>query len=82
MPKLMVSPEVKLHYYDHDFTDPWRAPDAIMLQHGFSRNGGFWYAWVPLLARQFRVLRPRFEGHGQVGDAGRPVPALPGYLLR
>ena len=65
MPKLMVSPEVKLHYYDHDFTDPWRAPDAIMLQHGFSRNGGFWYAWVPLLARQFRVLRPDLRGMGR-----------------
>ena len=65
MATLRVGPDVKLHYYDDDFTDPWRPAPAILLQHGFSRNGKFWYNWVPLLAREFRVLRPDMRGMGE-----------------
>ncbi|MBI2908796.1 MAG: alpha/beta hydrolase [Chloroflexi bacterium] len=51
-------------YYDlEDFTDPWTSPATFLLQHGFSRNGRFWYKWVPLLSGQFRVLRPDMRGH-------------------
>ena len=64
MPFLGAGSGVELHYYDDDFTDPWRAAPTILLQHGFSRNGRFWYNWVPLLARQFRVLRPDMRGMG------------------
>lgn len=53
-------------YYDlDDFTDPWTKPETFLLQHGFSRNGRFWYRWVPLLAGQFRVLRPDMRGLGR-----------------
>ena len=31
----------------------------------FSRSGKFWYNWAPLLAREFRVLRPDMRGMGQ-----------------
>ena len=65
MPFVEASPRVKLHYYDDDFTDPWRPAPAMVLQHGFSRNGKFWYNWVPLLSRQFRVLRPDMRGMGE-----------------
>ena len=72
MPSLTVAPGVDLHYYDDDFTDPWRPAPTILLQHGFSRNGRFWYNWVPLLARQFRVLRPDMRGMGLSAiDEGR-----------
>ena len=65
MPSLTVGPGVELHYYDDDFTDPWRPGPAMVLQHGFSRNGRFWYNWVPPLSRQFRVLRPDMRGMGE-----------------
>ena len=72
MPSLTVGSGVDLHFYDDDFTDPWRPAPAILLQHGFSRNGRFWYNWVPLLARQFRVLRPDMRGMGgSVLDEGQ-----------
>ena len=55
-----------LHYYLDDFTDPWRSPaDAIVLQHGFSRSGRFWYQWPPLLGREYRVIRPDLRGMGR-----------------
>ena len=58
--------DAQLHYYLDDFTDPWRsAPEAIVLQHGFSRNGKFWYNWPPLLSREYRVIRPDMRGMGQ-----------------
>ena len=62
---LGVGPGVELHYYDNDFTDPWRAAPTMLLQHGFSRSGRFWYNWVPLLSREFRILRPDLRGMGE-----------------
>ena len=64
MPSLTVETGVELHYYRDDFTDPWRTSPAMLLQHGFSRNGRFWYNWVPLFSRQYRVLRPDMRGMG------------------
>ncbi len=64
MPTLPVGPDVELHYYDDDYTEPWRPGPAILLQHGFSRSGKFWYNWVPPLAHEFRVLRPDMRGMG------------------
>jgi len=65
MPTLRVNHDVTLHYNDDDFTDPWRPAQAMLLQHGFSRSGRFWYNWVPLLAHEFRILRPDMRGMGQ-----------------
>ncbi len=65
MPSMPVGPGVELHYYDDDFTDPWRSAPAMLLQHGFSRSGKFWYNWVPLLSREFRILRPDMRGMGE-----------------
>ena len=65
MPSLNVGEGVELHYYNDDFTDPWESAPAVLLQHGFSRNGRFWYNWVPLLSGEFRVLRPDMRGMGQ-----------------
>lgn len=65
MPKVSAGPNLELHYYEDDFSEPWRAAPAILLQHGFSRNGQFWYNWVPLLSREFRVFRPDLRGMGR-----------------
>ena len=37
---------------------------VMLLQHGFSRSGRFWYNWVPMLGREFRILRPDMRGMG------------------
>ena len=40
--------------------------------HGNAESGLAWYAWVPKLARQFRVVRPDMRGFGAVvADAAR-----------
>ena len=72
MPSLRVGPEVDLHYYDDDFTEPWRAGPAMLLQHGFSRSGKFWYNWVPSLAHEFRILRP----HNVLKELHSSTPSL------
>lgn len=77
MPYLDADPGVKLHYYDDDFTEPWQSAPSALLQHGFSRNGKFWYNWVPLLSREFRVLRPDMRGMGKsIIDEDRFEPSL------
>src|SRR6266536_3366946 len=65
MPTLRLDEDVELYYEDDDFTDPWRSAPVMLLQHGFSRNGRFWYNWVPLLGREFRLLRPDMRGMGR-----------------
>lgn len=53
-------------YYDvDDFTDPWKAPETVVLHHGNAKSSRFWYAWVPLLARHYKVVRLDARGFGQ-----------------
>jgi pimeloyl-ACP methyl ester carboxylesterase len=59
---------LNIHYELDDFTDPWREPETIWIQHGFGRSGRFWLHWVPALSRQYRVLRVDMRGHGLSGD--------------
>ena len=65
MPKIRVDSSLEMHYEDHDFTDPWRTAETVVLQHGNGKSGRFWYAWVPLLAAEYRVLRPDARGFGR-----------------
>jgi pimeloyl-ACP methyl ester carboxylesterase len=37
----------------------------VLLIHGIAESSHAWYAWVPHLARRFRVLRPDLPGFGQ-----------------
>ena len=81
MPFLDAGSGVQLHYFDDDFTDPWRDAPTILLQHGFSRNGKFWYNWVPLLSGEYRVLRPDMRGMGEsVIDEDRFEPSLDTFV--
>lgn len=55
---------VELFYRCDDFTDPWKGAPTAILQHGFPRNSNLWYAWVPLLGRYLRIVRPDLRGIG------------------
>ncbi len=65
MPFVNLPGNLRMHYEDDDFTDPWRGAETVILHHGNCKNTSFWYAWVPLLARRFRVIRPDARGFGQ-----------------
>jgi 3-oxoadipate enol-lactonase len=64
MPFLTRTNQPTLHYTIDDYTDPWRKRPVLVLQHGYARSAKFWFAWVPLLARDYRVLRIDLRGHG------------------
>jgi pimeloyl-ACP methyl ester carboxylesterase len=65
MPNFQPSPDLDMHYQVDDFTDPWRSPQTILLLHGNAESSLAWYAWVPKLAREYRVVRPDMRGFGQ-----------------
>ena len=56
MPRVTLDQTLEMYYEDDDYTDPWREPEAVVLHHGNAKNSFLWYAWVPLLARQYRVV--------------------------
>lgn len=70
MPTLHVSPDLDLFYRVDDYTDPWREPGTVLMLHGNAESSQSWYAWVPTLARQYRVVRPDMRGFG----ASTPMP--------
>jgi pimeloyl-ACP methyl ester carboxylesterase len=72
MPKARITPEIEIHYEIDDYTDPWTRPEVVLMMHGNLECSASWYAWVPVLARHFRVLRPDMRGYGQ---STPPVPA-------
>ncbi len=53
-----------LAYYVDDFTDPWRQPETVLLLHAAMGSARRYYAWVPVLARHYRVVRLDLRGHG------------------
>lgn len=52
------------HFIVDDFSDPWKPSETILIQSGFGRHAAFWYHWVPILARHYRVIRRDGRGHG------------------
>ena len=67
MPTLSRPGLPTLHYSVCDYTDPWVDAPYLFLQHGYGRNGDFWFQWVPQLSRHFRVVCPDLRGHGRSG---------------
>lgn len=65
MSSVTLADDTRIAYDCDDFTDPWRPAETVVLVHGFSKNRRFWYAWVPALARHYRVVRPDLRGHGE-----------------
>lgn len=58
--------DITIHYDLADYIDPWRAdpPETLLMYSGFCRTIEFWRAWVPLLGRDYRVLRMDPRGFG------------------
>src|ERR1700674_5720359 len=49
-------------YRDDWFGEPWRKPETAVLIHGNEESSIVWYAWLPRIAQQFRVVRPDLPG--------------------
>ena len=59
-----ASDGVRLAYYIDDFTDPWKEPPTLLLLHAAMGSSRRYYAWVPALCRDYRVVRMDLRGHG------------------
>jgi pimeloyl-ACP methyl ester carboxylesterase len=70
MPTFEIAGDARMHYLVDDFTNPWTTPETVLLLHGNCESSLAWYAWVPLLGRRFRVVRPDMRGYG----ASTPMP--------
>jgi len=77
MPTAQLPGNLRLYYEDDDFTDPWAASETVILHHGNAKNSQLWYAWVPLLAGEFRVIRLDARGFGK---SSLPEPGYPWSL--
>ena len=71
MPTLRVTPDLEMFYRIDDYTDPWKKPETVLMLHGLAESSAAWFAWVPYLARHFKVVRPDMRGFGQ----STPMPA-------
>ena len=63
--KIKSSDGVGLSYEVHDYTDPWKKPATLILQHGFGRSARYWYNMIPYLSRYYRVVCPSLRGLGE-----------------
>jgi len=65
----------RLAYYIDDFTDPWANAPTLLLLHAAMGSARRYYAWVPHLARDYRVVRMDLRGHGasEVPPASEPL---------
>jgi len=53
-----------LFYREDWLGEPWRKPEPVVLIHGNDESGEEWYAWVPRMAQEYRVIRPDLPGLG------------------
>jgi 3-oxoadipate enol-lactonase len=52
-------------FYREDWLgEPWRRPEPVVLIHGNDESSVEWYAWVPRMAQQYRLIRPDLPGLG------------------
>ncbi|MGZ5258011.1 MAG: alpha/beta fold hydrolase [Burkholderiales bacterium] len=64
MQKFKASDGLDIAYVVDDYSDPWRRADTVILVHAAMGSSKRFYAWVPHLARDFRVARIDMRGHG------------------
>ena len=64
MNKFKASDGLEIAYALDDYTDPWKPADTVILVHAAMGSSKRFYAWVPHLAREFRVVRIDMRGHG------------------
>ena len=60
-----ASDGLRLAYRIDDFTDPWKEPPTLLLLHAAMGSSRRYYAWVPALCRDYRVVRMDLRGHGE-----------------
>ena len=65
MPTAKLDDTLEMYFQVDDYTDPWRTPETVVLHHGNAKSSKLWYAWAPLLARQYRVVRLDARGFGR-----------------
>jgi 3-oxoadipate enol-lactonase len=59
------APAEDYFYRDDWFGEPWRKPETAVLIHGNEESSLVWYAWMPRMGAEFRVLRPDLPGLGR-----------------
>jgi 3-oxoadipate enol-lactonase len=64
VPKVRIDDTLEMYYEDHDFADPWREHETVVLHAGNLKDHRLWYAWVPLLAQEYRTITLDARGHG------------------
>ena len=74
--------DIDIAYDLADYTDPWLPdpPETFLMYSGFCRTTEFWRAWVPLLGRDFRVLRMDPRGYGATTKPPPGSPITPDLL--
>jgi pimeloyl-ACP methyl ester carboxylesterase len=65
MPFAAISKDLEMYYEVDNFTDPWRKAETIVMHHGNAKSSRYWYAWVPILARHYNVVRLDARGLGR-----------------
>ena len=70
MQKFKASDGLEIAYALDDYTDPWRPADTLILVHAAMGSSRRFYAWVPHLSRDFKVVRIDMRGHGKSGIPG------------
>ncbi len=75
MERFSASDGVRLAYTIDDFTDPWKEPATLLLLHAAMGSSRRYYAWVPTLCRDYRVIRMDLRGHGEaeIPPSERPL---------
>ena len=65
MPKVRIDDSLEMHYEDDNFTDPWKTPETVILQHCNAGSTKLYYRWVPAIAGHYRLIRVDRRGQGQ-----------------
>ncbi|HEU0216746.1 MAG TPA: alpha/beta hydrolase [Stellaceae bacterium] len=70
-----TSDSLRLAYYVDDFTNPWAKAPTVLLLHAAMGSAKRYFAWVPHLCRDYRVVRLDLRGHGasQVPSDGQAL---------
>jgi 3-oxoadipate enol-lactonase len=76
---LTTSDGLSLAYDIDNFTDPWRMAPTVLLLHAAMGSARRYFAWVPHLCRDYRVVRLDLRGHGR---SQLPPPDAPLTLER
>ena len=60
-----AEPAEDMFFRDDWLGEPWRRPQTVVLIHGALESSIVWYAWIPRMAQEFRVIRPDLPGCGR-----------------